>query len=205
MVKELTKNCKQWLWLIPFIAFLLDFFCITYRLSTGIDQGVYQFLHTIQNPVLTQIFKMITFLGSSYCLIGLGIVVAIIQYKKGIFYGIHLGLVHIINNMIKAFIKRPRPNPIYHLVKETNYSFPSGHAMASTIAYCMLDDYLQQTSLPHKNIIHIVMYSLIFLICLSRIYLGVHYFSDVLGGFLFSLSYYLFIKYHYLLNPKHNA
>ena len=55
---------------------------------------------------------------------------------------------------------------------------------------------VQKSSLKYKKVIEIFLMMMIFLIGLSRIYLGVHYFSDVIGGFLLSLSYLLFIYYN---------
>ena len=100
------------------------------------------------------------------------------------------------NRIIKALVKRPRPPQIYHLVKETNYSFPSGHSMSAMIGYGLLVLEVQKSSLKYKKVIEIFLMMMIFLIGLSRIYLGVHYFSDVIGGFLLSLSYLLFIYYN---------
>ena len=101
-----------------------------------------------------------------------------------------------INRLIKYIIKRPRPPQRLHLVKETNYSFPSGHSMSAMIGYGLLVLEVQKSSLKYKKVIEIFLMMMIFLIGLSRIYLGVHYFSDVIGGFLLSLSYLLFIYYN---------
>ena len=108
----------------------------------------------------------------------------------------HLLIIQGINRIIKALVKRPRPPQIYHLVKETNYSFPSGHSMSAMIGYGLLVLEVQKSSLKYKKVIEIFLMMMIFLIGLSRIYLGVHYFSDVIGGFLLSLSYLLFIYYN---------
>ena len=108
----------------------------------------------------------------------------------------HLLIIQGMNRIIKALVKRPRPPQIYHLVKETNYSFPSGHSMSAMIGYGLLVLEVQKSSLKYKKVIEIFLMMMIFLIGLSRIYLGVHYFSDVIGGFLLSLSYLLFIYYN---------
>ena len=100
------------------------------------------------------------------------------------------------NRLIKYIIKRPRPPQRLHLVKETNYSFPSGHSMSAMIGYGLLIIEVYRSSLKYKKPIITILTIIIFLIGLSRIYLGVHYFSDVIGGFLIALSYLLFVYYN---------
>jgi len=92
--------------------------------------------------------------------------------------------------MLKFIFVRPRPFE-WMLIEETGYSFPSGHAMVSMAFYGMLVYLIWQTkiSLNKKKIWTIVLSVLILLIGISRIYLGVHYVSDIIGGFTLSLSY----------------
>ena len=124
--------------------------------------------------------------------------------KKELLIGINLLIGQGINRLIKYIIKRPRPPQRLHLVKETNYSFPSGHSMSAMIGYGLLIIEVYQSSLKYKKLIMTLLAMMILLIGLSRIYLGVHYFSDVIGGFLLSLSYLLFIYYNTsLLNFIH--
>ena len=118
------------------------------------------------------------------------------KFKKELLIGIHLLIGQGINRLIKYIIKRPRPPQGLHLVKETNYSFPSGHSMSAMIGYGLLIIEVYQSSLKYKKLIMTLLAMMILLIGLSRIYLGVHYFSDVIGGFLLSLSYLLFIYYN---------
>lgn len=90
-----------------------------------------------------------------------------------------------LNISLKLFFGRARPN-VTHLIEETSYSFPSGHAMASTTFYLLIIYFLWNTNLSKtlKIIFTIFLVLLIFFICISRIYLGVHYASDIIGGFL---------------------
>ena len=85
---------------------------------------------------------------------------------------------------------RPRPE-FLHLVEESGFSFPSGHSMAAFGFYGYFI-YLISTSNLNKKIkivLNIILSLLILLIGLSRVYLGVHYISDIVAGFIMSFIY----------------
>ena len=99
-------------------------------------------------------------------------------------------VVTILNQLLKRLLQRPRPTE-FRIIEETGYSFPSGHSMVSMAFYGYLI-YLIYRFVKNKYLKWISIVLLSLLICLigiSRIYLGVHYTSDVLGGFLISISY----------------
>ena len=99
-------------------------------------------------------------------------------------------IITILNQLLKRILQRPRPTE-YRIIEETGYSFPSGHSMISMAFYGYLI-YLIYKYAKNKYIKWISIVLLSILICtigISRIYLGVHYTSDVLGGFLISISY----------------
>lgn len=120
------------------------------------------------------------------------IFLAIIIKNKKIAISILANLVIItgLNQLLKRILQRARPTE-YRIIQETGYSFPSGHSMISMAFYGYLI-YLIYKHVKNKYIKWISISLLSILICLigiSRIYLGVHYTSDVLGGFLISISY----------------
>ena len=94
------------------------------------------------------------------------------------------------NQILKNIFRRTRPL-FKHLVKESCFSFPSGHAMVSFCFYGLIIYFIHKSNLKHKRIYEILLIVIIVLIGLTRIYLGVHYFSDIIGGFLFGLLYLL--------------
>jgi len=99
-------------------------------------------------------------------------------------------LIALLNNILKLIVRRARPTG-FRLIAETGYSFPSGHSMVSMAFYGYLI-YLIYKNVRNKKLRWTLMtcFSLLILIIgLSRIYLGVHYTSDVFAGFLFSLGY----------------
>ena len=77
------------------------------------------------------------------------------------------------------------------MVEESSFSFPSGHAMASMAFYGLIMYYIYKyvKNKTVKNVICTILSILIFLVGVSRIYLGVHYVSDVIAGFLLSMVY----------------
>ena len=168
---------------------------------TMIDETIYNLIIKIMNTNVTATMMFISYLGSAVTLITLSIAFLILfknkKYPK--FIILNLVLVFILNRILKLIIARPRPQ-ILGLVLENGYSFPSGHAMVSMGFYGFLI-YLAYKDIKNKKIKYplIVFLSvLILFIGVSRIYLGVHYFTDVIGGFIIGFIYLvIFIKYLY--------
>ena len=118
------------------------------------------------------------------------LIVVLKNKKVGLSICINLVVVTILNQLLKRLLQRPRPTE-FRIIEETGYSFPSGHSMVSMAFYGYLI-YLIYRFVKNKYLKWISIVLLSLLICLigiSRIYLGVHYTSDVLGGFLISISY----------------
>ncbi len=173
------------------IASFLFFFFLSIFIVNGnnlfFDIPIYQFLTSFS---ITSFMKMITFFGEAKFLIPL-ILISFFLFREKKYWKLFLSLMILevgTNSMLKLFFGRARPN-VTHLVNETGYSFPSGHMMAATMCYGFLIYFLWKSkiSLLWKCIFSVLLGLLIIGIGFSRIYLGVHYASDILGGFLFSL------------------
>ncbi len=147
------------------------------------------------NDTTLPIAKFITNLGGVWWLITLiiiSLITCIILKRKliGLFIVLNIMISSGLNQLLKHIVQRPRPTE-YRLIDESGYSFPSGHSMVSAAVYGLFI-YLIFKNVKNKYIkcLSIVALSiLIILIGGSRIYLGVHYTSDVLAGFLISISY----------------
>lgn len=193
-IKNIIKNNYKWIicfiCLVLFLAFAEDVF--NHEIMKGDIVG-YNFVKTyLINDKITPVVKVITFFGSATFLIPLVILLFILIRKRkiGISICTNLVLVTILNQVFKFILQRPRPTE-YQIVKEAGYSFPSGHSMISMAFYGYLV-YLIYTNVKNKYIkitLISILSLLILLIGLSRIYLGVHYTSDVIAGFLLAISY----------------
>ena len=189
----IVKNLK---WIILFIC-LIGFLALTEdvfnkEIMDGDIIGYKLISKFLISDFTIPIAKFITNFGGAIFLIVLTIILLIsIKNKKiGLSIFSNLAIITILNQLLKRVLQRPRPTE-YRIIEETGYSFPSGHSMISMAFYGYLI-YLIYKYVENKYVKWILISLLIVLICLigvSRIYLGVHYTSDVLGGFLISISY----------------
>ena len=180
-------------WIICFLC-LVIFIVLCYLVKTKneivLDSVVYNFISKFINDDLTKLVKIITFLGGAVFVISSTIVLLLsLKNKKiGLFMVINLIIITIFQYLLKAIFGRARPTDI-NLIEETNFSFPSGHSLTAMAFYGFVIYLIYKSNLKHKKIYIIILGMLILLIGLSRVYLGVHFITDVLGGFAFSLFY----------------
>ena len=197
-MKEKMKEfiIKNWKWIVLFIC-LIGFLALAedvfHKEIMNGDIIGYKIISTfLISDFATPIAKFITNFGGAIFIIVLTVLlIAVIKNKKiGLSIFANLAIITILNQLLKRILQRPRPTE-YRIIEETGYSFPSGHSMISMAFYGYLI-YLIYKYVENKYLKWILISLLSVLICLigiSRIYLGVHYTSDVLGGFLISISY----------------
>lgn len=157
------------------------------------DEAIYNFLIQIMSEEVTIIAKIITSFGGATILISICLAALLIfkNKKYGTIMSINLITITLLNLLIKHIVARERPN-VLRLVNETGYSFPSGHSMASAAFYGFLIYLIYKSKIKNikvKIAICFIAAMLILLIGLSRVYLGVHYASDVLAGIIISFTY----------------
>ena len=197
-MKEKIKEfiIKHWKWIVLFIC-LIGFLelaedVFNKEIMNGDIIG-YKIISTfLISDFATPIAKFITNFGGAIFIILLTVIlIAVIKNKKiGLSIFTNLAIITILNQLLKRILQRPRPTE-YRIIEESGYSFPSGHSMISMAFYGYLI-YLIYKYVENKSVKWTLISLLSVLICLigiSRIYLGVHYTSDVLGGFLISISY----------------
>ena len=155
--------------------------------SSSIDNSISLFFSIHNNVTFTNTFKIISFICSPKFMIVLNVLlfIFIILKKKYKLLIIVLSSISsvIINNLVKIIVKRERPDYL-RMVMEKSYSFPSGHAMISVLFFGSIIYLVNKHNLKYKKLITFSLSTFILLIGISRIYLGVHYLTDVVGGYL---------------------
>lgn len=155
--------------------------------ASVIDDPIRNAVFAIRSPWLTPIMKTITYLGNWQTITIICLILLIIK-KTRITYGVPLSIgalfVSLANKGIKAVVMRPRPDEAFFLIEQGGWSFPSGHAITSMFFFGMLIWLLRRNVQNRKlaNILTVVFAFPMILIGISRVYLGVHYPTDVLAG-----------------------
>lgn len=179
------------------VLFLVDAFCVLFGFIQPFDQSVYHILRSLQNEFVDSYFVFFTYLGNWQTIL---VVLLLCNIFLNVKDKISIDTVALLsgcsNWVIKHIVCRSRPD-VFKLVKIGGYSFPSGHSMIAITLYGFL--FYLVTCKIKKNwlrlLLQILFVCLIFHICISRIYVGVHYASDVLGGFLLGLAELLLVIY----------
>ena len=200
MIQKIKNN--KFLLLISALL-LLIIFIVTKKIALKeellMDKIAYNILVTkMRNPTLNTIMQYITKLSNITFIAVASLILVIVFYnilkKKHIAYLIISNLLFIVllNQIIKFIIRRDRPIG-FRLIEITGYSFPSGHAMVSMAFYGLLIyiyKHLIKNKILRRTLITLNIV-IIFLIGISRVYLGVHYLSDVVTGYSITLIYLL--------------
>lgn len=195
-----NKINKQLLLVIALLILTITIIVLIYtKKELQIDILAYNIIvEKLRTPSLTKIMKIITMLGNANIIITICLLTSILIFKNhkqlALIIPLNLIIVTCANQLIKQIIKRPRPFG-YRLIEIGGYSFPSGHAMVGLAFYGLylyiINKIIQNRKL--KLILNITVITIIILIGISRIYLGVHYLSDILVGYFISAIYLLII------------
>jgi len=166
------------------------------------DEATRAAIHQLASPALTAIMRGLSFIGSTISLtVGTIIVVVVFAMRKrgreARLFAITMIGAGLLNITLKLAFKRSRPVPFFNLTPPESYSFPSGHSLTSAVFFGALAAILTARikSKRVRVISWIVATTMFLLIGLSRIYLGVHYTTDVIAGFVAALIWVLVVRF----------
>jgi undecaprenyl-diphosphatase len=161
--------------------------------TLNFDVTIISYIRGMESPLLTKLMTFFTEIGNGLSIVVITIIVMIVLYKfldhrrellflAGVIMGSSL-----LNVLLKLLFQRERPT-IDRLVEAIGYSFPSGHSMAAFSLYGALAFLIWKHLNTVLGRVMVLIVSSLFIVTIgiSRIYLGVHYPSDIIGGYLMS-------------------
>lgn len=196
-------------------VFLILGACVAHSAPSAFDQALLLMFRNSENtanPIgpawLAVHFRDITTLGSNWFVIFTSVIGALCLVKSGYRRHAHFMLVTIGAGIIFSFLlkmgfDRPRPELVPHITKIYTSSFPSGHAMTSAMSYAVFS-YVIASIVKVRAVSRIVWIAtviVVFFVGMSRIFLGVHWATDIIGGWCAGLAWYALCRlafYRYL-------
>ncbi|MEK3793998.1 phosphatase PAP2 family protein [Paenibacillus sp. FSL R7-0204] len=209
-----SRGFRRFIWFL--LAFILIALLVKLGGAQGFDHVVIRFVQSMESPPLTALAKGLSLVGSSKLAIGISLLTMLILFfalkhrlELALFLWVGLGS-QLLNTLLKLWFHRERPT-IHRLIEQTGYSFPSGHSMAAFSLYGVIAYLLWRHMHNRSERFLLILFTVLMTggIGWSRIYLGVHYPSDVIGGYAASgawlmLSAACFEAYrNYKANPHH--
>jgi undecaprenyl-diphosphatase len=163
------------------------------------DLSIRGTVHSWASPALTSVMRGITMLGSEWVMLPLGTVIvwrlATLRHRR---HAILLGAgslgAELVSQVLKLAFHRLRPPVFFGLSPAENYSFPSGHAFVGTVFYGLLAGILAQLYCRRRVEAIALAVLTVLLVGFSRVYLGYHYPSDVLGGWTCAAGWLAMVK-----------
>jgi undecaprenyl-diphosphatase len=191
----------RWIFAIVFIGlFLADIYLVMNNRTDAIDQSILDSIALYRDNFFTVVAKGITFLSDSTTMVGICIVLLILptRWRFGIPLTIGVGCASVGHYLLKHLFERARPDEAMRLVEVSGFSFPSGHSNAGLVFYLFLMILLfRYFRLRGYNapavIVSILLPLLVACIGFSRLYLAVHWPTDIIGGWLLGGTFLIII------------
>lgn len=159
----------------------------------GFDDAVRYRVYSMRSDKLTVFWRFITHSGDRYVVIILGIILLLIKSlreKYGVKFAIAALSSTALYQIMKYIFQRPRPDLALRLIEQGGYSFPSGHSMNCLVSYGILI-YLLLRYCENRRLAKLLSFGLgllTILIGFSRVYVGVHYPTDIIGGWSLGIA-----------------
>lgn len=187
-LKTINQRALIWINIISFLVFIFVLFGVLYNFGfSKIDLIINSFMDNPANNFLISFFIAISFIFDPKIILVVSLILSaymLIRFSKkdSLFFGFTMifsaGFIYVLKKLVQ------RARPVNALVSENNLAFPSGHSLMAIVFFGFLIYFVYKYSKSRNLRLISVIVSLILtlLICLSRLYLNVHWFSDILGG-----------------------
>ena len=160
----------------------------------SLDETLRYWVYEQRNPLLNALFIPVTYMGNWQTITVLAAILLVLpktRHNIGLPFAVVSLSSTVLYKLVKGFFQRPRPELDVRLIPQGGFSFPSGHSMNCIVCFGMLI-YLIRRYCPNRkiaNILTVVLSLLIIGIGTSRVYVGVHFPTDVLGGWSLGLAF----------------
>lgn len=172
------------------IFFVVLTILVVLGVTKGFDDSVYSLVRSLESGFFDKYFLTVTKLGNESVVIILAFIIFLLVRRNDKLLVLLTCLLSVISNqLIKHIIMRDRPS-VYRMIKQGGFSYPSGHSMIAVALYGILI-YLVFKYIKNKYLkygLSTLLVLLILSIGISRIYVGVHFASDVVGGFSLAIA-----------------
>ncbi len=172
--------------------------------TQSLDSNVRDAIHSWATPRFTEAMSAVTQLGSTTILLPLGVILVWRLYVAGrrraaALLAITVLGAQVFDQALKFGFRRPRPEVFFGLAQPGSYSFPSGHSLTSCCFYGVLAAILTVGAVPRwrKVLIWALAAAITLAVGFSRVYLGVHYPTDVLGGYAVAVVWVAMVRAAY--------
>lgn len=176
---------KKELFIVSLFIFVINSILVVTNCYQPLDELIFMLMENLRGNTLTEIVKVLTTLGDVNVILMLNaLLVIFIFYKKKfklLVIPIASTISGLVNTGFKYLFSRPRPEGIA-LIAQGGFSYPSGHSAISVLFYGAIMYLLMKSNIKYKGIYIALLSIIAVLVPLTRVYLGVHYLSDVIGG-----------------------
>ena len=192
---------RHWLWQLSLgcaLLFCVDAYYVLSGIYTFLDRAIELFVQGFPWGPVVYLFDATNSIAGIWQLgVGLALAAVMIVWDRRAGWLMFIGAgASVLDNLTKVLVARHRPpsDLVHVLSPETGYSFPSGHAVFYTWVAVMLASALAPRLRPAvRPLLWVAAAALILVACLARVYEGVHWPTDVIGGFLLALSWSAFV------------
>lgn len=171
--------------------------------SQAFDENILRALRNPNDPTLPigppwlkNVARDFTALGSTAvitltCLVTAGALALRRKWASLVLVIVSIGGGALLSTGLKQWFERPRPSAVVHLTEVSSLSFPSGHSMLAAVTYLTLGSLVARTTADRRIKIYILTLAVLLTVLIgsTRVYLGVHYPTDVLGGWCAGISW----------------
>ncbi len=176
-------------------VFCADAWLVAGGMTESFDHAVDYWFYGLRNTVTVPVLIAITDWGNTVTVVAILLVLVILPRTRktvGLPTTAAVIVSAVLFKVLKTIFARPRPDEALRLITQGGYSFPSGHSMNNLVLYGMLIYLIWRLCREEKDrkaarIVTVCLVILILAIGLSRIFVGVHYASDVIGGWSMGL------------------